>query len=65
MLSKTVVHQCRRGGSARLRKNGHADNGAQQAKCLECGRTFTLSPKGPRYDQRFKGAGGSPPTRTA
>ena len=54
MLSKTVVHVCRHCGSERLRKNGHAGNGAQRARCLECGRTFILEPKGPRYDQKFK-----------
>ena len=54
MLSKTVVHTCRHCGSERLRKNGHANNGAQRARCLECGRTFILEPKGPRYDQAFK-----------
>ena len=27
---------------------------AQRALCLDCRRTFTLSPKGPRYDQPFK-----------
>ncbi len=32
----------------------HADNGAQRAKCLACGRTFILQPKGARYDQKFK-----------
>ena len=54
MLSKTVVHACRRCGSERLRKNGHANNGAQRAKCLECARTFILEPKGPRYSQKVK-----------
>ena len=54
MLAKTVVHTCRHCGSERLRKNGHANNGAQRARCLECGRTFILEPKGPRYDQKFK-----------
>ena len=54
MLSTTVVHRCRHCGSERLRKNGHANNGAQRARCLECGRTFHLEPKGPRYDQKFK-----------
>lgn len=54
MLSKTVVHACRHCGSERLRKNGHANNGAQRVRCLECGRTFILEPKGPRYDQKFK-----------
>ena len=54
MLSTIIVHKCRRCGSERLRKNGHANNGAQRAKCLECGRTFHLEPKGPRYDQKFK-----------
>ena len=54
MLSKTVVHSCRCCGSERLRKSGHANNGAQRAKCLECGRTFILEPKGPRYDRKFK-----------
>jgi transposase-like protein len=54
MLSKTVVHTCRHCGSEQIRKNGHANNGAQRAKCLECARTFILEPKGPRYDQKFK-----------
>ena len=54
MLSTTIIHRCRRCGSEHIRKNGHANNGAQRAKCLECGRTFHLEPKGPRYDQKFK-----------
>ena len=54
MLSTTIVHVCLRCGSERIRKNGHADNGAQRAKCLECRRTFVLQPKGVRYDHRFK-----------
>ena len=54
MLSTTIIHACRRCGSERIRKNGHANNGAQRAKCLECGRTFHLEPKGPRYDEPFK-----------
>ena len=54
MLSTTVVHVCLRCGSDSIRKNGHASNGAQRAKCLACGRTFILQPKGARYDQRFK-----------
>ena len=56
MLSKTIVHACARCGSERLCKNGHATNGAQRAKCLECGRTFILEPEGPRYDDAFKEA---------
>ena len=28
--------------------------GAQRARCVECQRTFTLTPKGPRHGQRFK-----------
>lgn len=54
MLSTTVTHACRHCGSARLQKNGHTQRGAQRALCLACQRTFTLSPKGPRYDQPFK-----------
>jgi transposase-like protein len=54
MLSTTVIHTCHRCGSQRLRKNGHANNGAQRAKCLECGRTFHLERKGPRYGEQFK-----------
>ena len=54
MLSTTIVHVCARCGSERLRKNGHACNGAQRAKCLDCERTFILEPAGPRYDQAFK-----------
>jgi insertion element IS1 protein InsB len=54
MLSTTVVHTCRHCGSERLQKNGHTVRGAQRARCLDCQRTFTLSPKGPRYDPKFK-----------
>lgn len=54
MLSTTIVHVCLRCGSDSICKNGHADNGAQRAKCLACGRTFVLEPKGARYDERFK-----------
>ena len=54
MLSTIIVHTCRRCGSEALRKNGHAENGDQRAKCLTCGRTFVLEPQGECYDQRFK-----------
>lgn len=54
MLSTTMVHACTRCGSERLRKNGHARNGAQRAKCLACGRTFILEPRGPRHREAFK-----------
>ena len=54
MLSTTIVHVCLRCSSEKIRKNGHADNGAQRARCLECGSTFVLQPKGARYDQKFK-----------
>ena len=54
MLSKTIIHVCARCGSEKIRKNGHAENGSQRAKCLECQRTFVLEPKGPRHDQAFK-----------
>ena len=54
MLSTTIVHVCQRCGSEKIRKNGHADNGAQRAKCLECGGTFILQPQGARYDQKCK-----------
>ena len=54
MLSTTIIHGCARCGSEQIRKNGHAENGAQRAKCLACGRTFILQPQGTRYDQPFK-----------
>ena len=54
MLSTTIVHVCARCGSERLRKNGHAENCNQRAKCLDCERTFVLQPQDARYDQRFK-----------
>ena len=54
MLSTTIVHVCLRCRSEKIRKNGHAENGDQRAKCLDCGRTFVLQPQGARYDQRFK-----------
>ena len=54
MLSTTIVHVCARCGSEKIRKNGHARNGAQRARCLECECTFILEPKGPRYPQAAK-----------
>ena len=54
MLSSTIVHVCARCGSEKIRKNGHASNGAQRAKCLECERTFIVEPVGPRYSPEFK-----------
>ena len=54
MLSTNIVHVCDGCGSERIRKNGHACNGAQRARCLDCERTFILEPTGPRYDQPFK-----------
>ena len=54
MLSTTIIHVCLRCSSEKIRKNGHADNGAQRAKCLECGSTFILQPQGARYAQKFK-----------
>lgn len=54
MLSTTIVHVCARCRSERIRKNGHAENGGQRAKCLDCARTFILQPQGERYDQKFK-----------
>ena len=53
MLSTTIVHVCARCGSERIRKNGHAINGAQRAKCLDGERTFILEPVGPRYRAAF------------
>ena len=54
MLSTPLVHVCVRGGSERLRKNGHAINGAQRAKCPDCERTFILQPGGELYEAAFK-----------
>ena len=54
MPSTTIVHVCQRCGSEAIRKNGHAENGDQRAKCLACGRTLVLQPKGARYDEKFK-----------
>ena len=54
MLSTTLVHVCPHCGGERLQKNGHTSHGAQRAKCVDCQRTFTLEPKGARYDQKFK-----------
>ena len=54
MLSTTLVYVCPHCGGERLQKNGHTTHGAQRAKCVDCQRTFTLAPKGPRYDQKFK-----------
>ena len=54
MLSTKTVHRCPHCSGKRLQKNGHAEHGAQRAKCVDCQRTFVLSPQGLRYDQKFK-----------
>lgn len=54
MLSKTFIHVCPPCQGQRLQKNGHTRHGAQRARCVDCRRTFTLEPKGPRYEQKFK-----------
>ena len=54
MLATTVVHACPPCAGERLQKNGHTNHGAQRAKCVDCQRTFTLLPKGPRYSPEFK-----------
>ena len=54
MLSTTMVYCCPHCSGERLQKNGHAEDGSQRAKCVDCQRTFVLLPKGPRYDEKFK-----------
>ena len=54
MLSTTLVHCCPHCQGERLYKNGHTVRGAQRAKCKDCQRTFTLSPKGPRHSLALK-----------
>ena len=54
MISTTVVHVCPHCGGEHLQKNGHTQRGAQRARCVECRRTFTLSPKGPKHSQQVK-----------
>ena len=54
MISTTVVHACPHCGGERLQKNGHTQRGAQRARCVECARTFTLSPTGPKHGQKIK-----------
>ncbi len=54
MLSTTLVYACPPCGGERSQKNAHTNHGAQRAKCVDCQRTFTLAPKGPRYSPEFK-----------
>jgi transposase-like protein len=54
MISTTVIHACPHCGGERLQKNGRTQRGAQRARCVGCARTFTLLPKGPRYEQKVK-----------
>ena len=49
-----MVYVCPHCQGERLQKNGRTEHRAQRAKCVDCQRTFTLDPKGPRYDQKFK-----------
>ena len=54
MIPTTTVNRCPHCGRERLQKNGHAEDGVQRAKCVDCQRTFVLSPRGPRYSEAFK-----------
>ena len=54
MHLRVSSHLCARCGDQRLRKNGHATNVAQRAKCLNCLRTFVLERVRKRYEQAFK-----------
>ena len=49
-----MVQVCPHGGGEHLQKNGHTPRGAQRARCVECRRTFTLSPEGPKHRQQVK-----------
>ena len=55
-IKQVTVHRCPRCGGVDLKKNGHADNGAQRARCKSegCGKTFVLEPKGPRHSPEDK-----------
>ena len=55
MLSTTIVDVCARCGREKIRQNGHANNGAPRARCLEGEHTFILQPKGARYDASLQG----------
>ena len=54
MFSTTVIHRCPHCEGKRLYRNGHTVRGAQQAKCKDCQRTFTLAPKGPCHSPALK-----------
>jgi transposase-like protein len=54
MLSTTIVHVCARCRNEKIRKYGHANNGAARARCRECEHPFILEPKGARYGAVFK-----------
>jgi transposase-like protein len=49
MIVEETVRRCPHCESESLRKNGHASYGAQRAQCRECGKTFVLTNKAPRY----------------
>jgi transposase-like protein len=49
MIVEKSVRRCPHCESESLRKNGHTNYGAQRAQCRECGKTFVLASKPPRY----------------
>ena len=54
IIEEARAYACRACGSERLRKNGHARNGAQRAQCLECKKTRVLVPAPPPYSEAEK-----------
>jgi len=48
------IKHCPRCGSSLHQKNGKTQCGSQRAKCLECGKFWTINPKNKGYSQEVR-----------
>lgn len=48
------ITKCPRCGSSMRQNNGKSQSGSQTAKCLECGKFWTVTPKQKGYSQEMR-----------
>lgn len=51
---ETEIKKCTRCGSSLYQNNGKSQCGSQRAKCLVCGKFWTLNPKKKGYSQEIR-----------
>ena len=53
-MEELEVKSCPRCGSGLRQNNGKNRSGSQTAKCLECGKFYTLNPRKKGYSQEIR-----------